>query len=232
MLRDGANSVTPVQQAEVPESGARSWCTRITLEHHPRRSPDMVGPLLNKKGNWYLLIAMDNFSKWLEVYTIPNQKASTVMDALVADFFCHFRVPRQLHWSRLELHVSTPVRGVAAPGDKQVTCSDMAWWNTMWRWLRSTWTKPFWCTRQIKMTGYPPSCLPTEHQPMKWQSMMPTSIVFGRQVHLFCKLSPPGAVYNWLCDMKACYNCLANSMSLAWRPSPVVLPDLNQKKVI
>jgi hypothetical protein len=40
---------------------------------------------------------MDYFTKWPEVYTIPNQKASTVADALVTNFFCHFGVPRELH---------------------------------------------------------------------------------------------------------------------------------------
>jgi hypothetical protein len=40
---------------------------------------------------------MDYFTKWPEVYPIPNQEASTVADALVTDFFCRFGVPRELH---------------------------------------------------------------------------------------------------------------------------------------
>jgi transposase InsO family protein len=40
---------------------------------------------------------MDHFSEWLEAYTIPNQEASTVAEALVTTFFCHFGVPRELH---------------------------------------------------------------------------------------------------------------------------------------
>jgi transposase InsO family protein len=39
---------------------------------------------------------MDYFTKWQEAYTIPNQEASTVVEALVANFY-HFRVPRELH---------------------------------------------------------------------------------------------------------------------------------------
>jgi hypothetical protein len=39
---------------------------------------------------------MDCFSEWPEAYTITNQEASTVVDALVTNF-CHFRVPRVLH---------------------------------------------------------------------------------------------------------------------------------------
>jgi hypothetical protein len=62
---------------------------------------------------------MDYFTKWLEVYTIPNQEASTVADALVR-LLLPLRGPkRAAQRSRLELQVSTPA-GVAALGDKQV----------------------------------------------------------------------------------------------------------------
>jgi hypothetical protein len=40
---------------------------------------------------------MDYFTKWLEAYTISNQEASTVAEAPVTNFFCHFRVLRELH---------------------------------------------------------------------------------------------------------------------------------------
>jgi hypothetical protein len=43
------------------------------------------------------MIAMDYFIKWPEAYTIPNQEVLTVAEALVTIFFCHFRVPRELH---------------------------------------------------------------------------------------------------------------------------------------
>jgi hypothetical protein len=49
------------------------------------------------RGNRYLLIAMDYFTKWPEVYAIPNQEASTVAEVLVNNFFCRFRIPRELH---------------------------------------------------------------------------------------------------------------------------------------
>jgi hypothetical protein len=49
------------------------------------------------QGNLYLLTTMDYFTKWLEAYTIPNQEASKVAEALVTNFFCHFRVPGELH---------------------------------------------------------------------------------------------------------------------------------------
>jgi hypothetical protein len=36
-----------------------------------------------EKGNQYLLIAMDYFTNWPEIYAIPNQEALTMADALV-----------------------------------------------------------------------------------------------------------------------------------------------------
>jgi transposase InsO family protein len=59
---------------------------------------DIDGPFpKSNKGNRYLLFAMDYFTKWPEVYAIPNQEASTVADTLVTNFFCRFGVPMVLH---------------------------------------------------------------------------------------------------------------------------------------
>jgi transposase InsO family protein len=43
------------------------------------------------------MIAVDYFAKWPEMYAIPNHKASTIAEALVANFFCRFGIPRDLH---------------------------------------------------------------------------------------------------------------------------------------
>ncbi|PNF24989.1 hypothetical protein B7P43_G08361 [Cryptotermes secundus] len=40
---------------------------------------------------------MDYFTKWPEVYSIPNQEPSTIAEVLVANFFCRFGIPRELH---------------------------------------------------------------------------------------------------------------------------------------
>jgi hypothetical protein len=39
---------------------------------------------------------MDYFTKWLEVYTIPNQESVTLVDTLVTNLYYHFGVPREL----------------------------------------------------------------------------------------------------------------------------------------
>jgi transposase InsO family protein len=48
------------------------------------------------QGNRYILIAMDYFTKWPEVYAVPNQEATTIGEALVTDF-CRFGIPREFH---------------------------------------------------------------------------------------------------------------------------------------
>jgi hypothetical protein len=59
---------------------------------------DIMGPLpVSENGNRYLLVTMDYFSKWPEVYPIPNQEARTVANALVREFFCRFAIPKELH---------------------------------------------------------------------------------------------------------------------------------------
>jgi hypothetical protein len=39
---------------------------------------------------------VDNFTKWPEAYTIPNRETSTVAEAPITSYFCHFGVPREL----------------------------------------------------------------------------------------------------------------------------------------
>jgi hypothetical protein len=63
-----------------------------------RIAVDIAGPFPESdRGNRFLLIAMDYFTKWPDVYAIPNQEASTVADFLVNNFFCRFGVPMELH---------------------------------------------------------------------------------------------------------------------------------------
>jgi hypothetical protein len=58
---------------------------------------NVAGPFpRSNQGNHYLLMAMDYFTKWPEAYAIPNQKALTVAEALVTNFFCCFSIPREL----------------------------------------------------------------------------------------------------------------------------------------
>jgi len=98
---------------------AREWC-RICRNCAARKNPpqhrrgplqnikagypmeivatDIMGPFpTSSKGNKYILVASDYFTRWVEAYGIPNQEATTVAKALVDNMFCRFSIPRQLH---------------------------------------------------------------------------------------------------------------------------------------
>jgi hypothetical protein len=85
MLRGGANSVTHPQEAEVPELKAR--CSGIMSEHCSRIIIHTAELFPDSKRTRYLLIAINNSIKGLEIYTICNQKLSTVVDVQVTNLF-------------------------------------------------------------------------------------------------------------------------------------------------
>ena len=49
-----------------------------------RVAVDVLGPLpRTSRGNRYVLVAIDYFTKWMEAYPLPDQEATTVAEALV-----------------------------------------------------------------------------------------------------------------------------------------------------
>lgn len=45
---------------------------------------DVAGPFpVVISSNWYLLVDMDYFTKWLEVFSVPNLKSETITEHLV-----------------------------------------------------------------------------------------------------------------------------------------------------
>ncbi|KAK3892901.1 hypothetical protein Pcinc_003267 [Petrolisthes cinctipes] len=63
-----------------------------------RVTVDIAGPLpCTDKGNRYICVVMDYFTKWTEAYAIPDQEAATVAQVLVVQFFCRFGMPQELH---------------------------------------------------------------------------------------------------------------------------------------
>lgn len=59
---------------------------------------DVAGPFPeSENGNKYFMVVMDYFTKWPEVFAIPNQEATTVADKLVQEVFCRFGVPLEIH---------------------------------------------------------------------------------------------------------------------------------------
>lgn len=59
---------------------------------------DILGPLpMTRKGNKFILVVNDAFTKWPECFSLPNQLATTIADCLYQNFFCRFGMPANLH---------------------------------------------------------------------------------------------------------------------------------------
>ena len=52
---------------------------------------------ITDRGNKYILVVSDYFTKWTESFAMPNQEAETVADIVVREFVSRFGVLRQLH---------------------------------------------------------------------------------------------------------------------------------------
>ena len=96
-----------------------------------------MGPLPETdEGSKYVLVAVDCYTRWMEVYGIPNQEATTVARRLVDETFCRFSPPEQLHSDQGRVRIGTCKGNVQpARGEKDTydtlppTCRAMGWWK-------------------------------------------------------------------------------------------------------
>src|SRR5215467_14505768 len=55
---------------------------------------DIVGPMkISKKGNRYILVVVDLFTKWAEAYPLNNIEAITITETLVSQFISRYGIP-------------------------------------------------------------------------------------------------------------------------------------------
>lgn len=63
-----------------------------------RVAMDVAGPFpTSNAGNRYVLVVIDYFSKWPEVYALPNQEAKTIAEVFIQNWVTRFGVPIELH---------------------------------------------------------------------------------------------------------------------------------------
>ena len=59
---------------------------------------DVLGPFpISSSGNMYILVIMDQFTRWVEAFPIPDQGADTTAKTLVNHFIACFGAPLELH---------------------------------------------------------------------------------------------------------------------------------------
>ena len=82
----------PIPSKRTPMQMARS---EYPME---RIAVDIMGELQETgRGNKYVLVVSDYFTKWTECYPLPNMEAATVAKLLVEQLFTRFGVPEQIH---------------------------------------------------------------------------------------------------------------------------------------
>ena len=63
-----------------------------------RIAADVAGPFpVTRRGNKYILVIQDYFSKWVEIFPMPNQTAETIATLLVDNVVARFGCCRELH---------------------------------------------------------------------------------------------------------------------------------------
>ena len=66
--------------------------------HSLKGAMDILGPLPpTRQGNRYILVIMDDFTKWPEAYALPNQEAGVVARVFVEGLVCRHGIPEELH---------------------------------------------------------------------------------------------------------------------------------------
>ena len=63
-----------------------------------RVAVDVLGRLpVSTKGNRFIIVIADHFTKSVEAYAVPDHKAETVAETLVNNFFSRFGIPHTIH---------------------------------------------------------------------------------------------------------------------------------------
>ena len=63
-----------------------------------RIAVDVMGPLpVTERGNRYIVVVGDYFTRWTECYPVPDHTAKTVATKLVDEFVARFGVPLEVH---------------------------------------------------------------------------------------------------------------------------------------
>lgn len=71
--------------------------TIVATEPFQKVAADILELPITSRGNRYVLVVQDYFSKYVNLYAIPDQRATTVAKCLFDNFICQHGVPEMLH---------------------------------------------------------------------------------------------------------------------------------------
>lgn len=69
----------------------------VTSKPFEKIAADLTELPLTRRGNRYVLVVMDYFTKYLNLYALPDQRATTVAKCLFEDYISQHGVPHSLH---------------------------------------------------------------------------------------------------------------------------------------
>ena len=74
---------------------------------------DILGPLAkSKRDNQYVLMVVDQFTKWMECYALPDQTAESIAEKVVHEFIAWFGCPLQIHSDQGKNMIGTVFQGI------------------------------------------------------------------------------------------------------------------------
>ena len=83
------------QETQKRKAPLRTYQAGMPME---RLHVDVLGPFpQSARGNHYILAAVDQFTKWAEVFAVPDQTAETTAKTLVNDIIARFGAPLSIH---------------------------------------------------------------------------------------------------------------------------------------
>lgn len=86
------------QKGTNPNIIAHNSLKPINQEHEPnnRIHLDLFGPLISDGGNRYICVCTDSFSKFTNIWPIPDKNAETVAETFMANWICLFGCPNKI----------------------------------------------------------------------------------------------------------------------------------------
>ena len=98
-VEDWCRKCARCAQAKSPSTSARApLVPSVVGVPMERVALDIIGPLpKSRRGNKYVLVISDYFTRWAEAVSLPNQEASTVAQALMNEWICRYGAPESIH---------------------------------------------------------------------------------------------------------------------------------------
>ncbi|VDI47038.1 Hypothetical predicted protein [Mytilus galloprovincialis] len=102
MRNDVASYISCCQQCAVNKKSTKA--SRAPMQNYQTGAPmdriqlDILGPFpKSRRGSKYVLVLVEQFSKWTEAYPLADQTAETVAETVVREFFSRFGIPLEVH---------------------------------------------------------------------------------------------------------------------------------------